>query len=349
MNPGILLTFAYLGERGAPHLLFLSPEGRGEGEGKMGMKRVKVRVPATTANLGPGFDVLALALRLYNTVEMEVGTDKTGKKLQIDIVGEGEGNLPRDRRNIVYRAAKLVFDKFHPAPYTLRLKLNNRIPLASGLGSSAAARIGGLVCANRLCGDRLSREEILNLAAEIEGHADNVSAAMMGGLVVCCISSPKGRKGREIEIVKFNPSENLSCVVCIPDFQVLTSEARKILPKTVKFEQAVFTSSRVALLLAALIKRRYELLGMAMEDRLHQPYRKRLVKGMEEVFEQTLRAGALGVSLSGAGPSILAFTASSKPSLAERVGEAMREAFGRHKIESRYLVLGIDREGTKIA
>jgi len=314
----------------------------------MGMKRVKVRVPATTANLGPGFDVLALALRLYNTVEMEVGTDKTGKKLQIDIVGEGKGNLPRDRRNIVYRAAKLVFDKFYPAPYNLHLRLNNRIPLASGLGSSAAARIGGLVGANRLCGERLTDEEILNLAVEIEGHPDNVAAAMMGGLVVCCISSAKGGKGREIEVVKFNPPENLSCVVCVPNFQVLTSRARKILPKTVKFEQAVFTSSRAALLLAALIKRRYELLEMAMEDRLHQPYRKKMVKGMEEVFEKALKAGALGVSLSGAGPSILAFTASSKPSLAERVGKAMRQAFARYEIESRYLVLGMDREGAKI-
>lgn len=314
----------------------------------MGMKRVKVRVPATTANLGPGFDVLALALRLYNTVEMEVGTEKKGKKLQIDIVGEGEENLPRDRRNIVYRAAKLVFDKFHFAPKTLHLKLINRIPLASGLGSSAAARIGGLVSANSLCGERLSREELLNLAAEIEGHADNVSAAMVGGLVVCCISSPKGRKGREIEIVKFNPPENLSCVVCIPNFQIMTRQARKILPKTVKFEQAVFTSSRVAMLLAALINERYELLGMAMEDKLHQPYRKKLVKGMEVVFEEALRVGALGVSLSGAGPSILAFTASSTPHLAERVGEAMRKAFARHKIESRYLVLGMDGEGTKI-
>lgn len=314
----------------------------------MGMKRVKVRIPATTANLGPGFDVLALALRLYNTVEMEVGRGKSGKKLQIDIVGEGEDNLPRDRRNIVYRAAKLVFDKFHLASCSLHLKLKNRIPLASGLGSSAAARIGGLVSANRLCGERLSREEIVDLAAEIEGHADNVSAAMVGGLVVCCISSSKGRKGREIEIVKLNPPENLSCVVCIPNFQIMTSRARKILPKTIKFEQAVFTSSRVALLLSALIRRRYELLGMAMEDKLHQPYRKRLVKGMEVVFEEALRAGALGVSLSGAGPSILAFTVSSTPSLAERVGEAMREAFAKHKIESKYLVLGIDREGTKI-
>ncbi|MFQ5867464.1 MAG: homoserine kinase [bacterium] len=312
------------------------------------MKRVKVRIPATTANLGPGFDVLALALRLYNTVEMEVGRGKSGKKLQIDIVGEGEDNLPRDRRNIVYRAAKLVFDKFHLASCSLHLKLKNRIPLASGLGSSAAARIGGLVSANRLCGERLSREEIVDLAAEIEGHADNVSAAMVGGLVVCCISSSKGRKGREIEIVKLNPPENLSCVVCIPNFQIMTSRARKILPKTIKFEQAVFTSSRVALLLSALIRRRYELLGMAMEDKLHQPYRKRLVKGMEVVFEEALRAGALGVSLSGAGPSILAFTVSSTPSLAERVGEAMREAFAKHKIESKYLVLGIDREGTKI-
>jgi len=314
----------------------------------MGMKRVKVKVPATTANLGPGFDVLALALQLYNTVEMEVGTEKKGKKLQIDIVGEGEENLPRDRRNIVYRAAKLVFDKFHLVPNTLHLKLINRIPLASGLGSSAAARIGGLVSANSLCGERLSREELLNLAAEIEGHADNVSAAMVGGLVVCCISSLKGRKGREIEIVKFNPPENLSCVVCIPNFQIMTRQARKILPKTVKFEQAVFTSSRVAMLLAALINERYELLGMAMEDKLHQPYRKKLVKGMEVVFEEALRVGALGVSLSGAGPSILAFTASSTPHLAERVGEAMRKAFARHKIESRYLVLGMDGEGTKI-
>ncbi|HUW22724.1 MAG TPA: homoserine kinase [bacterium] len=314
----------------------------------MGMKRVKVRVPATTANLGPGFDVLALALRLYNTVEMEVGSGKSEKKLQIDIVGEGEDNLPRDRRNIVYRAAKLVFDRFHFAPRTLHIKLVNRIPLASGLGSSAAARIGGLASANRLCGGRLSREELLNLAAEIEGHADNVSAAMVGGLTVSCISSPKGRKGKKIEIVKLDPPGNLSCVVCIPNFQIMTSRARKILPRTVKFEQAVFTSSRVAMLLAALIRKRYELLGMAMEDRLHQPYRRRLVKGMEVVFEEALRAGALGVSLSGAGPSILAFTASSPPSCAEKVGKAMRKAFAKHKVESRYLVLGIDKQGTKI-
>jgi len=318
----------------------------------MGMKIVKVRVPATAANLGPGFDVLAIALRLYNTVEMEVRTGKSGKKLEIDIVGEGEDDLPRDRRNIVYRAAKLVLDKFHFAPSTLHIRLKNRIPLASGLGSSAAARIGGLVGANRLCGERLNRQEILNLAAEIEGHADNASAAMMGGLVVSCVLSSRGRTGlhepKRIEIVKLNPPQNLSCVVCIPNFQVLTSHARKILPRSVKFEQAVFTSSRVAMLLAALTRQRYELLGMAMEDRLHQPYRKRLVKGMNTVFEEAMRGGALGVSLSGAGPSIFAFTKASPPWRAEKVGKAMREAFARYEIESRYLVLGIDREGTKI-
>ena len=319
----------------------------------MDIRKVKVRVPATTANLGPGFDVLALALRLYDTVEIEAGKENGGKKLQIDIAGEGENSLPRDRRNIVYRSAKLVFDRFRFAPDTLRIRLNNRIPLASGLGSSAAARIGGLVGANRLCGEKLSGEEILNLAAEMEGHADNVSAAMMGGLVVSCVFSSRERKGRReqkrIEVVKLNPPENLSCVVCIPNFQVLTSRARKILPKTVKLEQAVFTSSRVAVLLAALNRKRYELLGMAMEDKLHQPYRKRLVKGMYTVFEQAMRAGALGVSLSGAGPSIFAFTKASPRWCAERVGKAMQEAFGKHRVESRYLVLGIDREGTKIS
>jgi len=316
------------------------------------MRKVKVRIPATTANLGPGFDVLALALQLYNVVEMELETGGSGKKLQIDITGEGEDDLPRDRRNIVYRAAKIVFDRFHPAPYALRLKLVNRIPLASGLGSSAAARIGGLVGANKLCGERLSREEILNLAAGIEGHADNVSAAMMGGLVISSISSRERRRGRDgekrIEILRLNPPEDLSCVVCIPDFQVLTSQARKILPKTVRFEQAVFTSSRVALLLGALVRKRYDLLRVAMEDRLHQPYRKRLVRGMEEVFKEAIKAGALGVSLSGAGPSIFAFAASSKPWVSERVGKTMRQAFAKHKIESRYLVLGIDTEGVKI-
>jgi len=314
----------------------------------MGMKRVKVRVPATTANLGPGFDVLGLALRLYNTVEMEIETDKTGKKLQIEISGEGENSLPRDRRNIVYRAANLIFDKFHFAPDTIRIRLNNRIPLASGLGSSAAARIGGLVGANRLCGEKLSKEEILDLAAEMEGHPDNVAAAIMGGLVVSCVVSAK-RGRRRIEVVKFNPPQNLSCVVCIPNFQVMTRKAREILPETVKFEQAVFNSSRVAMLLSALFQRRYGLLRMAMEDRLHQPYRRRLVKGMEEVFRQALLRGALGVSLSGAGPSIFAFAPSSRPRLADRVGRAMQEAFGKYGVESRYLVLSIDREGTKIS
>lgn len=308
---------------------------------------MKVRVPATTANLGPGFDILALALRLYNTVEIEVGKDKGKKKLQIDITGEGENSLPRDRRNIVYQAAKLVFDKFHFAPDTIRIRLNNRIPLASGLGSSAAARIGGLVGANRLCGEKLSREEILDVAAEMEGHPDNVAAGIMGGLVVSCVVSVK-RERRRIEVVKYNAPQNLSCVVCVPNFQVMTRKAREILPRTIKFEQAVFNSSRVAMLISALFQRRYGLLRMAMEDRLHQPYRRRLVRGMEEVFRQALLAGALGVSLSGAGPSIFAFAPSSRPRLADRVGKAMQEAFGKNRVESRYLVLGIDKEGTKI-
>jgi homoserine kinase len=313
----------------------------------MGMKKVKVRIPASTSNLGPGFDVLALALQLYNIVEMEVAGGKGKKKLEIDIIGEGEDSLPRDSRNIVYRAAKFVFDKFQFVPHSLHIKLKNGIPLARGLGSSAAARIGGLAGANRLCGGKLSRQEILDLAAEMEGHPDNVSAAIFGGLVAsCATSTPQGR--RRIEVVKMNPPRDLSCVVCIPGFQVMTRMARKILPGTIKFEQAVFTSSRVAMLLFALFQRRYSLLKMAMEDRLHQPYRKRLVKGMERVFASALKAGALGVSLSGAGPSILAFTPSSSPTLAERVGKAMQGAFARYGVESRYLVLGIDREGTKI-
>lgn len=319
-------------------------------------KTVRVRVPATTANLGPGFDCLGLALQLYNTVELIGDSSELivkNQKFKIEIEGEGENSLPKNEENIVYQATKIVFDKTASSqqPAAIRLKLVNRIPLARGLGSSAAARIGGLVAANKLCGNKLTVQEILNIATQLEGHPDNVVPAFFGGL--CVSSLDKNR----VKYVKLNTPVNLKAIVCIPELTISTEKARKILPHRVPLKDAVFNSSRVALLISALNQRRYDLLKSAMEDRLHQPYREKLIPGMKEVFQSAYSAGALGVALSGSGSSILALSKEQRPvrrsigeggAKSKKIGQAMIKAFKREGIKSRYLILGIEQEGVKI-
>jgi len=321
------------------------------------MKRVKVRVPATTANLGPGFDCLGLALKLYNEVELKISAKggfasgekneklKIGERL-VEIEGEGKDVLPKDERNIVYQAVKIVFDTLHFTPFTLHFRLVNRIPLARGLGSSAAARIGGLVAANKLCevitsGDKLSDNEILNIATQLEGHPDNVVPAFFGGLCVSVVDNER------VNYVKLGFPHDLDVVLCVPGLAISTQQARKILPKKILLGDAVFSCSRVAFLQSALNQKRYDLLKLAMEDKLHQPYRKRLIPGFDNILREAYRAGALGVALSGSGSSIVAIS-NKRLVISKKIGQVMVEAFKKENIESRYLILGIDREGTKI-
>jgi homoserine kinase len=297
---------------------------------------IRVRVPATSSNLGPGFDALGIALRLYNTLTLEASESP-----EIDVRGEGQETLPRDPTHLAYRAAVAVVERIGTRrsppsrPRAFRLSQHNRIPLARGLGSSAAAILGGAAAANALLGGPLDSQALLDLATDMEGHPDNVAPALFGGMVACA------RSADGVRWMRLNPPP-LAAVLAVPDFTVSTGEARRLLPPQVPFADAVFNVTRTALLVAALIGGRTDLLGEATRDRLHQPYRARLIPGLNEVFEAARRAGAHGVALSGSGPSVLAFGD------APGIGEAMAAAFRASGHACRTLDVQIDIEGTVV-
>jgi homoserine kinase len=286
---------------------------------------VRVQVPATTANLGPGFDTLGMALKLYNVVEIE----EISGGILIEVEGDGADKIPRDQSNIVYLAATRVFQEARYNPKGLRIRLVNNIPVARGLGSSAAAIVGGLVGANIIAGSPFSDKDILNFAAAIEGHPDNVAPALIGGLVVSTLVEG------EVKYCKIDPPAGLKCVVAIPDFALPTKLAREVLPQSVSVQDAVFNISRAALLVASFIKGDFGMLSTAMEDRLHQPYRANLVPGMKKVFAAARLAGAKGVALSGAGPTLIAFCDRN----AGPVAKVMKDTFWEGGIQSRVLEL----------
>ncbi len=296
---------------------------------------ITVRVPATSGNLGPGFDALGLALRLHNTLALEPADSH-----KIEVEGEGEATLPRDPSHLAYRAALAVVHRAGssariPTPRAFRLRQHNRIPLARGLGSSAAAIVGGAAAANALLGGPLDPQALIDLATEIEGHPDNVAPALLGGLVVCA------KTGAGVRWVRLAPA-SLGIVVAVPDYPVSTEDARRLLPAQVPFEDAVFNVTRTALLVAALTGGRVDLLAEATGDRLHQPYRERLVPGLKQVFAAARRAGAYGVALSGSGPTVLAFGD------ARGIGDAMAAAFRAAGAGCRTLDLEIDTDGAVV-
>jgi len=300
------------------------------------MHKVTVKVPASTTNLGPGFDCLGLALKLYNTVEMERTEEKD---ITIKISGEGEEELPRDELNIILSAIKLVFDKAGEKLCGLRIRQVNQIPIGRGLGSSAATRLAGIMAANELLKANLSEGEILRLAAELEGHPDNVAASLFGGLVIV------GREGKDFRWLRLEVPENLKVVVAIPEKRLSTQRARDILPEKISLSDAVFNLSRVAMLVSSLISGRWQYLAVSTQDRLHQPYRSSLVPGMEEVFEAALKEGARGAFLSGAGSTVAALADENE----KRIGKAMQEAFLKKGLKSRVKVLEIDKKGAQVS
>lgn len=292
---------------------------------------VRVQVPATTANLGPGFDVAGMALNVYNVFDVEIAPGSPDE-LEITVEGEGQGKVPLDDRNLVARACRRAWEvgRWTP-PGRVRLHLNNRVPTSSGLGSSATAIVGGLVAANRLMGEQLDVRTLLEIATEMEGHPDNVAAALLGGVTLAVAEN-----GRLVDWICLPPPK-IRVVAGIPDFQLPTRVARQALPPTVNFEDAVFNVGRVSLLIAALTQNRLDLLAVAMEDRLHHPYRSRLVPGMEAAFVLARQAGALGVALSGAGPTVLAFVPPDDDG--RSVAEAIKEAFAGSGVACRLLFL----------
>ncbi|HLA25097.1 MAG TPA: homoserine kinase [bacterium] len=294
---------------------------------------VTVRVPATIANLGPAFDALGIAVSLYNTVELEGGSSA-----QVEVHGEGEGDLSLNERNLVYRAASVVAAECGRS-VSFHIRCRNDIPLARGLGSSAAAIVGGMVAANALLGRLLDDDVLLRLAVSMEGHPDNVAPALFGGAVVCAPSAGA------VTYARLTPAWHAAVVVAVPAFSVSTEEARRRLPTAVPFGDAAANVARTAALVASLVTGRTDLLGHAMDDALHQPYRRPLVPGMDAVFAAARRAGAYGTALAGSGPSIVALTPSD---LAGAVGGAMIQAFRDTGTSARALTLRIDETGATV-
>ena len=258
--------------------------------------RVKVSVPATTANMGPGFDSLGMALSIWNTIEVVVG--RSG----FTVCGEGADSLPRGKDNLVYRCFRLPFQESGIEVPPVHITCRNEIPLARGLGSSSAAAVAGLVAGNEICGRSLSQDRLLELAARTEGHPDNVAPALLGGCQIVV------REEDRLVTAAVQVPDDVQAVVFIPDMPMPTDRARGLLPSKVAREDAVYNVGRVALLIAALTSGDLSQLAVATGDRLHQPPRQTLFPAMKNIFRAALDAGALGVFLSGAGSSVLALT-----------------------------------------
>ena len=302
--------------------------------------RAVVRVPGTSANCGPGFDCLGLATTIYNYLDL---TLLRGSKVIVESTGEGAENIPRGRKNLTWQAVRRFLqevkreDEFKGAI----IRMKNNVPISRGLGSSSTAIVAGLVAANEILGSPMDKNGLLKLATELEGHPDNVAPAIFGGFTVSVMD-----KG-EVQTFSFLPRIKLKLIVAIPDFELSTRLARKVLPKNISMKDAIFNISRASMLIAALTEGREELLPLAFDDALHQPYRKKLLPGMTAVFEAAKSAGALGAAISGAGSCLIAFT-SARSQLENKIAAAMVEAFKVHGVNSKAKILDVDRHGAQI-
>lgn len=278
---------------------------------------VSVRIPATTANLGPGFDTFGMALSLYNLLEVDWGSGE----LRIEAIGEGTDLVPTDDTNTVYLAMKEVFAKTGRESVLdergLHIKIHNNVPVTRGLGSSATAIVGGLWAANELLGFPLPEAELVEMAVKMEGHPDNVTPAIFGGIVV------SGIVNDAVYAKRFAVPKEMKCVVAVPEFQLATRTSRKALPPAVPYEDAIHNLNRASLMVTALADGDLHRFCSFMEDALHEPYRMPLVPGMKEAIARAKQAGALAAVLSGSGPSLIAFCEGQE----EAIGQAMAEGF----------------------
>lgn len=299
---------------------------------------VRVRVPATSANLGPGFDTLGLALTLYNRFQLE--RLEEGGRVLIEATGPEADRVPTGRDNLFVQAAEATRIAAGLPPVGWRVRLETEIPLGGGLGSSASAIVGGIVAANALADNPLDEADMLQLATELEGHPDNVAPALLGGVTVVVGTDDGDMHWERL------PADGLHVVVAVPDEPLSTGRSRQALPETVSHGDAVFNVGRASLLVAALANGNSASLAAALDDRLHQPYRAPLVPGFIDVVQAALREGALGAVLSGAGPSVVAFVTENTD--AEPIGLAMTAAFLDTGIGAHWLALRPDEQGAVV-
>ena len=297
-------------------------------------KTVSVKVSASTANLGPGFDCLAMALQLWNKIEVSLAD-----RPSMSIRGIGSDTLRKDQSNLIYKTMETLRTRLAIKDVYFNIKCTNSIPLGKGLGSSSAAIVGGLVSANQLFGSPYSTNQLLQIASEIEGHPDNVAAALLGGCQIVTkqhdqlITSP-------VPI----PSK-LTCVLFVPETALSTNFSRGKLPKKVSMEDAVFNLGRVALLVNSFNQSHLDQIETATEDRLHQPIRSELFPAFKYITEAAKKAGALGALLSGGGPTVLAFTTDREMT----IGYEMADAAKVLGVSGEIIMLKPDVKGPKIS
>jgi len=297
----------------------------------------EVRVPASTSNLGAGFDCFGLALQLYLTVRATIAPEWS-EPCQVESTGEGEDELSRGADNLIYRAMSFAAERERLTLPCVRLAVHNEIPLGRGLGSSAAAIVAGLTLCARACGKEIRDDVALRYALEMEGHADNVAAAIYGGLTVACIDAD----GRALVVKRGWPPE-VKVIAVSPDAHLKTSVAREALPREVAFKDAVHNLQRAALFSAVVETGAYDLLWEAMQDRLHQRHRQSLVPGLAEALATPRQQGLLGLALSGSGPTVIALARERFSEIGETIADNFRRCASRATIR----LLEADNEGRK--
>ena len=309
--------------------------------------KISVKVPATTANLGPGFDCLGMALPIYNTITIEE-TVLPGRGIEINVLAEesvGEEfsleHIPMDENSIIYKAVELLYNSIGQSPSELKINIHSQIPIARGLGSSASVIVGGLIAANKLLGNPADEAALLSIATEVEGHPDNITPAIVGGLVI----SAKEDDG-SIVYRKLDWPEEWVITVCIPEYELATDISRSVLPEEVPMKDAVYNAQRMAMFVEAIHTKDAELMKLALKDKLHQPYRMKLVPGLEKIIQSLKHEdNVLGCVLSGAGPSILII--SLKNDL-ERIRTIVKDIWNDLNLKAEILTLPVEKNGAQI-
>jgi len=306
-------------------------------------RRVRVDVPATTANLGAGFDVLAMALDIANVVSVEAVEHTSGPAVDLEVTGEGAGRLRANRRNRFVASLERGLREMnvHPRGIGWRVRMDNRIPLSRGMGSSASVTVAGLLAADAMVGGGvLSAERILALAVEAEGHPDNAAAALLGGF--CVVATVDGAPCA----VRFDPPAALVCVLFVPERPLATRDMRAALPTDVPFRNAIHNVGAASLAVAAFASGRLELLRAATVDRLHEPYRATVYPELPLMTAAARAAGALGAALSGAGSTIIAFTDDQRA--AEQVAAALCVEAARLELPGRADIVRPRADGARV-
>lgn len=306
--------------------------------------KVTVKVPATSANLGPGFDCLGLALPIYNEITVEE-TVMPGSGVEINIIDETEKydtlSIPKDENNIVYKAIELLYNFIGQTASDMKITIKTNIPVTRGLGSSAAVIVGGLIAANELLGNPADEAVLLSIASEVEGHPDNVTPAMIGGFCVASLD-----EDGSVAYSKILWPENWKLTVLIPDYELDTKIARSILPEAISIPDAAFNIRKSSMLIDAVYRQDAELMKKCLKDKLHQPYRQELIKGFKELTELLEnKDDILGCVISGAGPTIMVI---SKNDGFEKVENEVKQIFADYNVDCDIRTLDIENEGSKV-